>query len=81
MTDQAQRESFESTDDQRVDNSPLRHQYRVLSEQDKADVTMMKDAGLVFYKALDHLPDGREKSIARTKIEEAVMWAVKGITK
>jgi hypothetical protein len=78
---QAQRENFNSTDDQRVDNSPLRHQYRVLSEQDKADVTMVKDAGLVFIKALDHLPDGREKSIARTKIEEAVMWAVKGITK
>jgi hypothetical protein len=78
---QAQRESFDSTDDQRADNSPLRHQYRTLSEQDKADVTMIKDAGLVFIKALDHLEDSREKSIARTKIEEAVMWAVKGITR
>ena len=81
MANQAQRESFDSTDDKRVDNSPLRHQYRALTEQEKADITMMKDAGLVFYKALEHLEDSRERSIARTKIEEAVMWAVKGITK
>jgi hypothetical protein len=26
------------------------------------------------------VPRGREASIAKTKIEEAVMWAVKGLT-
>lgn len=29
---------------------------------------------------LQHVPEGRERAIARTKVEEAVMWAVKGLT-
>jgi len=28
-----------------------------------------------------HVPDGREKSIALTKLEEFVMWANKGIAR
>lgn len=26
-----------------------------------------------------HVPDSREKSLAKTKLEECVMWAVKGL--
>lgn len=26
-----------------------------------------------------HIPDSREKSLAKTKLEECVMWAVKGL--
>lgn len=76
MTDQ-----IESTDDARVENSPLRHQYRVLSEEEKEQVSIVKGLGEMFLAKLEELPQGRETSLARTKIEEAVMWAVKGITK
>ncbi len=70
---------IESTEDARVGSSPVRHQYRVLSEQEKLQVSAIKDAGQDF---LDTLPreTSRELSIARTKIEEAVMWAVKHVT-
>lgn len=30
---------------------------------------------------LENLKDSREKSLALTKIEEACMWAIKGITR
>ncbi len=69
-----------STDDARVENSPVRHAYRVLSEEDKAKVAEIKDAGLAFLDALPAGVHSRELSIARTKIEEAVMWAVKHVT-
>lgn len=70
-----------STDDARVENSPMRHNYRILTEQEKADMTMVKDAGLAFFKVIERFPSSREMSLAKTKIEEAVMWGVKGITK
>jgi hypothetical protein len=41
----------------------------------------IKDIGLEFSDLLDTLEGSREISIAKTKIEEAVMWAVKSITK
>ena len=40
----------------------------------------MKDKGLEFLELVGGLPSSRETSIAKTKIEEAVMWAVKSIT-
>ena len=69
-----------STDDARVANSPVRHQYRVLTDAEKSQVAAVKDVGEDFLALLDDLPKSREVSLARTKIEEAVMWAVKGIT-
>lgn len=73
--------TVESTSDGRVVNNTLRHQYRVLSEEEKARVQAIKDAGESFLALLNHAaPVGRECSIARTKIEEAMMWAVKGVT-
>lgn len=72
-------DTIDSTDDARTGNSPVRHQYRLLSEQEKLLVAAIKDAGQDF---LDTLPreQSRELSIARTKLEEAVMWAVKHVT-
>jgi len=81
MRAKPQSEMVDSTSDRRTENNTLRHNYRTLSEQEKADMVMVKDAGLVFLKVLDRLETSRENSLARTKIEEAVMWAVKGITK
>ena len=39
----------------------------------------VKDLGLEMYKLLDHIGSSRELSLAKTKVEEAVMWAVKHI--
>ena len=72
-------ETISSTDDARVGNSPVRHGYRRLSDVEKARVAAIKDLGQAF---LDGIADGqgREFALARTRIEEAVMWAVKGVT-
>jgi len=78
---QPDREMVDSHPDRRIDNNQLRHQYRILSEQEKADMVEIKDAGLAFLKMVDRFEPSREMSLARTKIEEAVMWAVKSITK
>jgi len=72
---------MESTSDNRTTNNTMRHQYRVLTEGEKAAVMAFKDLGLHFLTTLDKQgKPGRETALARTKIEEAVMWAVKGIT-
>ena len=70
-----------SEDDQRILNNDVRHQYRVLTEEEKKAMVAVKDAGLEMLNTLDrYCRPGRETSLAKTKVEEAVMWAVKGIT-
>lgn len=71
----------DSTSDERTVNNVMRHEYRVLSDDEKKTMKTIKDMGLAFIAFLDVIEPGRENSIAKTKIEEAVMWAVKGITK
>jgi len=70
-----------STSDQRVANNVMRHEYRVLGPEEKAQMQGIKDLGLQFHNLLEHIGTSRELSLAKTKIEEAVMWAVKHITK
>jgi hypothetical protein len=72
--------SVESTSDERTINNTMRHQYRVLSDAEKANMQKIKDMGLDFHEFVSGLGDSRELSVAKTKIEEAVMWAVKHIT-
>lgn len=74
-------EHVDSTGDQRVVNNVMRHEYKVLSDDEKMYMKHIKDAGLEFHNMLDALGQSRELSLAKTKIEEAVMWAVKHITK
>jgi hypothetical protein len=77
----AQRETVESTSDERTVNNTMRHQYRVLNDEEKAAMQAVKDCGEEFLKTLHNVcRESRETSLAKTKIEEAVMWAVKGIT-
>ena len=73
-------EKFESTNDMREQSNVMRHQYRVLTDEEKADMTAVKDAGLAMHSLLDEIGSSREISLAKTKVEEAVMWAVKAIT-
>jgi hypothetical protein len=70
-----------SESDDRTANNAMRHQYRVLSDVEKATMVTIKDWGLQFLQIVENgVPPGREASLAKTKIEEAVMWAVKGLT-
>lgn len=71
---------LDSFKDERVANNTVRHQYRVLSDAEKAQMLFIKDQGLNFIDTLDKMGSKREYSIAKTKIEEAVMWAIKGLT-
>ena len=70
----------QSTSDERVVNNVMRHEYRRLSDPEKAAMQAIKDKGLELFNLIDGLGQSRELSIARTKAEEAVMWAVKHIT-
>ncbi len=84
----------DSASDDRTANNAVRHQYRVLSDAEKANMVRVKDMGAAFLTLLDELRtpaqdagDGmmtgtfdRELAIARERIEEATMWAVKHIT-
>lgn len=69
-----------STSDQRVVNNVMRHNYRVLSDAEKVSMQKVKDDGLALHEFLSTLGTSRELSVAKTKLEEAVMWAVKHIT-
>lgn len=70
----------DATSDQRTVNNVMRHAYRVLSDEEKAQMQAVKDKGLELLEPVESIGQGRELSIAKTKIEEAVMWAVKHIT-
>jgi len=70
----------QSTSDQRTVNNTMRHAYRVLTDEEKANMQAIKDAGLAFHDLIAGVGNSRELSLAKTKVEEAVMWAVKHIT-
>lgn len=81
-----------STSDERVvvTSNIMRHKYRKLSDAEQQQMQSVKDQGLLFIQGLHSLggtdPTGerqgsRELSIAQTKMEEAVMWAVKHLTR
>jgi hypothetical protein len=71
---------MDSTSDDRTANNTLRHQYRLLSDEEKAAVLAIKDKGAELLALITAQGSGRELSIAKTKTEEAVMWAVKHVT-
>lgn len=77
--------TVDSTSGERTVNNVMRHGYRVLREDEKADMQAIKDMGLQFWELIDGIAktsDGsRELLLAKTKVEEAVMWAVKHITR
>jgi hypothetical protein len=44
-----------------------------------ADIREIEDAAAILTKVLHMHQDSREFALARTKLEEAVMWAIKGV--
>lgn len=73
--------NVDSTSDDRTKNNVMRHEYRVLDEKEKFTMKQIKDHGLEFLEYIENIGQSRELSLAKTKIEEAVMWAVKHVTK
>lgn len=72
---------MDSTSDERTKNNVMRHEYRALSDAEKRQMLAIKDQGLEFTIFCDSLGSTRELALAKTKMEEAVMWAVKHLTK
>ena len=70
-----------STSDARTVNNVMRHEYRVLSDAEKQQMQRIKDMGMMFWQLVEDMGKSRELSLAQTKIEEAVMWAVKHVTR
>ena len=73
--------TVDSTSDQRIVNNTMRHQYRVLTDAEKAQMQAIKDKGLELHDLIEGIGQSRELSLAKTKTEEAVMWAVKHLTR
>ena len=71
----------DSTSDARTVNNVMRHAYRVLDDAEKAQMQAIKDKGLELHDLIESIGASRELSVAKTKIEEAVMWAVKHLTR
>lgn len=73
-------ENIDSTSDERVANNVMRHQYRILTDDEKAQMARIKDMGAEFLAYIERIGSSRELSLAKTKAEEAVMWAIKHVT-
>jgi hypothetical protein len=80
-TPMSARQYVDSASDEHVLNNAMRHEYRVLSDLEKAQMLAIKDCGLQFHEQVNKLGASREIALAKTKIEEAVMWAIKHLTK
>lgn len=65
----------------------FRKQYRPLSDAEKAYLEALKDKAQELYDLIEtgnptqSVPQSREKSLAKTNLEQAVMWAVKDVTR
>lgn len=70
----------DSASDDRTANNAVRHKYRVLSDDEKAQMVKLKDLGAAFIFECEKLGKSRELSLAVTNAEQAVMWAVKHVT-
>ena len=80
LLEKTQSEVIDSASDARTVNNVMRHQYRVLSDDQKEAMVDIKDKALELHDLIESLGSSRELSISKTKIEEATMWAVKHLT-
>jgi hypothetical protein len=58
----------------------MRSKYHELSGPQQRQVEEVKEIARHLYGLLLGIGDSREMSLAKTKLEECVMWAVKAIT-
>ena len=71
----------DSASDDRTANNAVRHTYRVLSDIEKQQMVDLKDIGAAFIAKCQEIGGSRELALAITNAEQAVMWAVKHVTK
>jgi hypothetical protein len=71
----------DSASNDRTANNAVRHQYRVLSDAEKEQMVRLKDLGAAFIAECQKAGASREISLAITNAEQAVMWAVKHVTR
>lgn len=72
--------TVDSASDDRTINNTVRHTYRVLSDEEKAQMVKIKDAGQALIDIINETGKSRELSLALTNAEQSVMWAVKHVT-
>ena len=72
--------TVDSASDDRTANNAVRHNYRVLTDTEKAQMVELKDLGAAFLAKCDEIGLSREMSLAKANAEQAVMWAVKHVT-
>jgi hypothetical protein len=58
----------------------MRMEYRELTREQSEQILAIKGNAASLYGLLGTLGESRELSLAKTKLEEAVMWAVKALT-
>lgn len=59
----------------------FRKEYREISESEKSSIENIKERAEALYELLNAFPTNRESALSVTKLEEAVMWAIKSITR
>lgn len=62
----------------------FRQTFRELSESEKQRMAELKAKAQELYDMMElmmHSDNGRELALAKTNLEQAVMWAIKGHTK
>lgn len=59
----------------------VRTQYKTLTTDEESQVRHLKERGAELLRVLDGIGESRELSIAKIRIEEAVMWGVKHLTR
>lgn len=65
---------------QMIDSTPVYHQRDALSDLEKHRVRAFEELGQRFIEEINKSGNSRELSLARTKVEEAVMWAVRHVS-
>lgn len=60
--------------------SQMRKEYRPLRAEEKEQMDAVKTKGDELFELLSSIGGSREIALAKTKLEESVMWAVKHIT-
>ena len=58
---------------------PAKTAERVLSGYERLILDDIKGARMAFWTVLQRMPNSRESALAKTKLEEAEMWAIKGV--
>lgn len=88
-------EKVSSVSDERTANNAMRHEYRILSEEEKNQITEIKDLGAAFIDLLhrigrttppsdssqDHRLASAHLTLAFRHMEDAVYRAVKHVTR